>query len=114
MEFILTLLFLLPFAVVVTEKDELVETIRGIVEEVMLDKIPHAMRLADEPEWAGKEYVMDRWGWSARQLTYLRSKNRVEYAQHGRRILYHIPSIKEYIEQGRVKPSNGPLAEEQE
>lgn len=82
------------------------------VARVMRERFPEAIRKAQEPEWGGKEYVKERFRWTDRQLTYLRSQKRIRYSQHGRRILYHIPSLKEYIAEGTVQPRNGPLAEE--
>jgi hypothetical protein len=96
--------------VVVIDPAQLEDRVRAVVQQTMLEHVPDAIRKANEPEYAGKDYVKERFGWTDRQLTYLRNKGRVEYAQHGRRILYHVPSIKEYIEEGTVQPRNGPLA----
>ena len=98
-------------SIIVTDPDTLRQAVSEAVEQVLLSKVPNAIREAKKPEWARKEYVKERFGWTDRQLTYLRNQGRVEYTQHGRRILYHVPSLERYIEKGRVKPRNGPLAE---
>lgn len=77
------------------------------------NQIPAAIKEAREPEWASKDYVNQRFGYTDRQLTYLRNRERIRYSKRGRTILYHIPSLKEYIEEGTVQPRRGPLAEQE-
>ena len=99
---------------IVTDANTLRKAVGAAVEDLLLNKVPDAIREAQKPKWAGKDYVKNHFGWTDRQLTYLRNKGRIEYTQHGRRILYHVPSLEKYIEEGRVKPRSGPIAKQDE
>lgn len=98
--------------VIVTDEQTLREAIEEAVDARLQERLPEALEEATRQEWAGKEYVKDRFGWTDRQLQYLRDEGRIEYSKRGRRIMYHVPSLEEYLEKGRVRPKSGPLAEE--
>jgi len=97
--------------VIVTDAETLETTVERVIERVMLDRIPDAIQEANQPDWLSRDTVCDRYDLTPRQLTYLRSNNRIEYTQHGRRILYNRASLERWIENGRVKARNGPEAE---
>lgn len=99
--------------VIVTDRATLEDVIESAVDERLSERLPEALEEAQKPEWAQKEYVKNRFGWTDRQLQYLRDNNRIEYSKRGRRILYHVPSLEEYLDKGRVRPSSGPLAEDE-
>jgi len=99
--------------VIVTDEQTLRETVQEAVDARLEARLPEALEEAQRQEWAGKEYVKERFGWTDRQLQYLRNEGRIDYSKRGRRILYHVPSLEEYLEKGRVRPSSGPLAEEE-
>lgn len=98
--------------VIVKDREEVENIVAGVVRRVVEEHIPEAIQKANEPEWAQKEYVKERFGYSDRQLAYLRTRKRIRYSKRGRTIHYHIPSLKEYLEEGTVQPRNGPLAED--
>lgn len=99
--------------IIVTDEQTLRETIQQAVDERLQARLAEALEEAQRREWADKSYVRDRFGWSDRQLQYLRDEGRIEYSKRGRRIYYHVPSLEEYLEKGRVRPSSGPLAEDE-
>ena len=92
--------------VIVTDPDTLHQALSEAVEQVLLDKVPDAIREANQPEWLSRESVCKRYDLTPRQLTYMRNKGRVEYTQHGRRILYNRASLETWIDEGRVYPSS--------
>lgn len=99
--------------IIVTDEQTLRSTIEEVLDARLQERLPEALEEANRQEWGDKEYVKDRFGYSDRQLQYLRDHDRVEYSKRGRKILYHIPSLEEYLEKGRVRPSSGPLAEDE-
>jgi hypothetical protein len=99
--------------VIVTDEQTLREAVQEAVDERLQARLGEVLEEAQKPEWADKEYVRERFGWTDRQLQYLRNEGRIDYSKRGRRILYHVPSLEEYLEKGRVRPSSGPLAEEE-
>lgn len=98
--------------VIVTDEQTLRETIREAVDDRLAERLADALEEARKPEWGSKEYVKDKFGYSDRQLQYLRNKGRIEYSKRGRKIMYNIPALERYLEKGRVRPSSGPLAED--
>lgn len=90
--------------VIVTDSETLNSAVAEAVREAMLATVPDAVREATAPEWLSREEVVERYGITSRQLTYMRSKRSIEYTQHGRRILYKRESLEEWIEEGRVEP----------
>lgn len=97
----------------ITDAETLRETVQEAVDERLREALPEALEEAQRREWGDKEYVKDRFGYTDRQLQYLRYNHRIEYSKRGRQILYHIPSLEQYLEKGRVRPSSGPLAEDE-
>lgn len=93
------------------------DTLRTLIEEAvdsrLRERLPEALKEAQRPEWADAEYVKRRYGYTRRQLTYLRSEGRIEYSKRGRTIRYHIPSLERYLEEGRVRPQSGPLTDDE-
>ena len=101
-------------SVFVTDRKTLESTFHDVVQRVMLERVPDAIRKANQPEWLSRETVCERYDLTPRQLTYMRNKGRIQYTQHGRRILYSRESLETWIEEGRVKARSGPAAEQDE
>ncbi|TQE99007.1 MAG: helix-turn-helix domain-containing protein [Spiribacter salinus] len=98
-------------SVIVTEEEKINSAVAKAVRQAMLETLPAAVREATAPEWLSREEVVERYGITSRQLTYMRSKRSIEYTQHGRRILYRRASLEEWIDEGRVTPKeNGTSA----
>jgi 5-bromo-4-chloroindolyl phosphate hydrolysis protein len=91
--------------VIATTAREIETVIERVVERAMLKAVPNALREALAQEWMSRDQVSERYGLTARQLTYLRSQKQITYSQHGRRILYERVSIEQYIAHGRVEAS---------
>ena len=91
-------------SVIVTEQEKIDHAVAKAVRQAMLETLPEAVREATAPEWLSREEVVERYGITSRQLTYMRSKRSIEYTQHGRRILYRRASLEEWIDEGRVEP----------
>ena len=96
----------MPEPIIVTDRQTLESTVENVVQRVMLQRVPDAIREANQPEWLSRESVCKRYDLTPRQLTYMRNKGRVEYTQHGRRILYNRASLETWIDEGRVYPSS--------
>jgi len=94
--------------VIVTDRQTLEETVAEVVQRVVLERVPDAIREANQPEWLSRESVCERYDLTPRQLTYMRNNGRVEYTQHGRRILYNRESLDQWIDEGRVQARAGP------
>lgn len=99
-------------ATIVTDEDTLQRVVKDAVEDRLRTVLPQAFEDFTRQEWGDKDYVEEKYGWTARQLTYLRREGRIDYSKRGQRIMYHIPSLDEYLQKGRVRPSSGPLAED--
>jgi hypothetical protein len=100
--------------IIVTDRETLESAVTDAVRRVMLGAVPAVLREADKPEWMSRDQVCETYGLTPRQLTYMRNNGRIEYTQHGRRILYNRESIEHWIEEGRVKARSGPAAKQDE
>lgn len=88
--------------IIVTDRDSLERAVAKAVRRVIAEVVTEAVREAHAPEWLSREEVCERYGLTARQLTYMRTKRSVEFSQHGRRILYSRDSLEQWIDEGRV------------
>lgn len=102
----------MPEQIIVSDSNTLSSTIERVVKRAMLQCVPDAIREANKPEWMDRDKVEENYSLTPRQLTYMRNNGRIEFTQHGRRILYKRESLEKWIEEGRVKARSGPAAEE--
>jgi hypothetical protein len=100
--------------IIVTDRATLEETVADVVQRVMLESVPDVLREAEKPDWMSRDEVCEVYGLTARQLTYMREKNSVEFSQHGRRILYNRESLEEWIDEGRVQARRGTGSKQEE
>ena len=98
----------MPEPIIVTDRQTLESTVENVVQRVMLQRVPDAIREANQPEWLSRKSVCERYDLTPRQLTYMRNNGRVEYTQHGRRILYNRASLEAWIDEGRVRSRGEP------
>lgn len=91
------------YPIVVAEVDTLRETVADVVRDVMVNTIPEAIKESQKSKWMHRDDVKDEYGFTDRQLQYLRDEKKITYSQHGRRIFYLRDSIEEYFNEGRVE-----------
>ncbi|MAL18518.1 MAG: hypothetical protein CL670_12540 [Balneola sp.] len=89
--------------VIVTSEEELQEMINRAVEKTFKELLPKAIREASRKEWLNTDDVMEYLGCSRRTIQYLRDERRISFTQDGRKILYHIDDVNEYLEKGKVR-----------
>ena len=80
------------------------EALSRVLEPALEKKLPDALRNAMRAAWLSGNQVTAEYGLTSRQLTYIREKRRIEFTQHGRRILYKRTSIESWISEGSVTP----------
>ena len=88
--------------IVVAEGDTLRDAVADVVRDAMVDAVPDAIREVQKSKWLHRDEVKDHYGFTDRQLQYLRDENKVTYTQRGRRIWYLRESVEQYFEEGRV------------
>jgi hypothetical protein len=99
--------------VIVTDRETLESTVADVVRRIMLGTVPDVLREAEKPEWMSRDQVCKTYGLTPRQLTYMRNNGRIEYTQHGRRILYNRESLEKWVDEGRVRARSGSAAEQE-
>jgi excisionase family DNA binding protein len=90
----------------ISTKDELKEVVNTAVKQLLEKELPRIIRKAKRKEWLSTNEVMELLDCSRRTMQYLRDEGRIPYSQEGRRILYHIDDIEEYLKNNKITPSD--------
>lgn len=83
-------------------QDKLDQAVIKGLKEALEEVLPSALRDAQRSEHLSGKRVTAEYGLTPRQLTYMREKRRIEFTQHGRRILYKRASLDAWISEGNV------------
>lgn len=87
----------------ITSKDELDETVRKAVKDLIEKELPSLLRKAKRKEWINTNELMELTGWSRRKIQYLRDEREIPFFQRGHRILYKTEEIEEYFRENKVQ-----------
>ncbi|MDZ7659638.1 helix-turn-helix domain-containing protein [Fodinibius sp.] len=90
----------------ISSKEELNETVKKAVEELLQKELPSILRKAKRKEWINTNELMELTGWSRRTIQYLRDEKRIPFSQEGHRILYPMDGIEEYLRSNQVNPKD--------
>lgn len=90
----------------ISSKEELNETVRNAVSELLQNELPALLRKAQRKEWINTNELMEFTGWSRRTIQYLRDKKRIPFSQEGHRILYPTEGIEEYLKSNQIDPKD--------
>ena len=90
----------------ISSKDELKEVVNTAVKQLLEKELPSIIRKAKRKEWLSTTEVMELLDCSRRTMQYLRDEKRIPFSQEGRRILYHIDDIEEYLKRNKITPSD--------
>lgn len=88
----------------ISTKDELKEVVNNAVKELIQQELPTLLRKAKRKEWINTNELMKLTGWSRRTVQYLRDEKRIPFSQEGRRILYPMEGIEEYLKSNQITP----------
>ena len=83
--------------VYIASKEELAEVVQKSVKQLLKKELPSLLRKAKRKEWLNTNELMDLTGWSRRTCQYLRDEGKIPFSQEGRRILYPMDGIEEYL-----------------
>jgi hypothetical protein len=85
-------------------KEELSEIVFQAVKELFQEELPSLIRKAKRKPWINTEELMELTGWSRRTCQYMRDERRIPFSQEGRKILYPMDGIEEYLEGNQIDP----------
>lgn len=88
----------------IASKEELNETVRNAVKQLLQKELPSLLRKAKRKEWINTNELMELTGWSRRTIQYLRDKKRIPFSQEGHRILYPTDGIEKYLRSNQIDP----------
>lgn len=89
--------------VVVTTPEKLAEIVSLAVSNAIAIAIPRAVQKAKEKPYLTTDELMELTGWSRRTCQYMRDSRKIEFTQHGRRIMYPREGIDKFLEDHRIK-----------
>lgn len=89
-----------------TSKEELKETVREAVGELLEKDLPPLLRKAKRKEWINTNELMELTGWSRRTCQYMRDNRKIPFSQEGHRILYPMDGIEEYLREHQIDPKD--------
>jgi hypothetical protein len=95
-----------PMDAYITSKEELNNTVREAVEDLLQKELPSLLRKAKRKEWINTNELMELTGWSRRTIQYLRDKREIPFSQKKHRILYPMDGIEEYLRANQVNPKD--------
>ncbi len=87
-------------------KEELSHVVYQAVQELFEKELPNLIRKAKRKPWLTTEELMELTGWSRRTCQYLRDERRIPFSQEGRKILYPMDGIEEYLMSNRIESRN--------
>ena len=93
-------------SLVVIEREDLEQLIHQAVERAVSKKVPEIVREATRKEWLDTDELMEYTGWSRRTCQYLRDERKIPFSQDGRKILYPIEGIENFLEKNIIPVRN--------
>lgn len=84
-------------------RSEYKELVTEAVNEAIKRELPRLVRQATRKRFLGTEEAMELLGCSRKHLYYLRSEGALPYSKEGKKIIYDINDIEQYIEDNRVE-----------
>ena len=85
------------------------EDLKTIIDEAVLEAIriavPKAIEQAMRPRYMRKTELMALTGWSSRQVEYRKDQRTIPFIRRDRTILFPTDEIYEFLESGRVEPT---------
>lgn len=88
----------------ITSKQELTDTVKEAVGDLLEQELPALLRKAKRKEWMTTNELMELTGWSRRTIQYLRDQKRIPYSQENHRILYPTEGIEAYLRANQIEP----------
>ncbi len=92
-------------SLVVIEKNELQKLLAEAVEKAIARKIPEIKRQLI-PKYISTTELMKITHWSRRKIQYLRDNREIPFIQNGKKILYKLKDIEDFINKHTVKPNS--------
>jgi len=86
-------------------KDELQQLLAETVEKAIDRKIPEIKRQLI-PKYISTTELMKITHWSRRKIQYLRDNREIPFIQNGKKILYKLEDIENFINKNTVKPNS--------
>ena len=83
---------------------EIEDILKKTIEKAVRDSYSDLEKIILSNQYYTKEEVIEMTGWSERTLQNLRDTKQIAYSQHGRKILYPVTGILDFLDRNTVKP----------
>lgn len=88
----------------VPSKEEFKSLIENTLRPLLEKELPKILRDLSQKKWVSPKELNDIVGISLRKQQYLRDKKRIPYHKDGRKIIYNMDEIEEYLRKNKIEP----------
>ena len=88
---------------VITPPDELQNRIQEAVESAIAKSMPEAIYKATRKKKYTSAEAADYLGISKRSLFHLKQSGQLAYSQHGRKVIYNVEELDEYLQKNKIR-----------
>ncbi len=90
----------------IISEGQIEDILKKTIDKAVKDSYSDLEKIILSNQYYTKEEVLKMTGWSERTLQNLRDTKQITYSQHGRKILYPVKGILEFLDRNTVTPNS--------